>query len=412
MLIIADDLTGANDTAIQFAECGFPSLVLTRYSGTYSREKLEKYQVLSVNTDSRMLSPEEAYARVRSLMSGLKPLFPENQFYKKVDSVLRGNPSSELAAMLDELDIPLAIAAPSYPSNKSILEKGMLISGSRRVDALSCFTEQMERPAEGIGLGTVRKGGEYLKKHIEDRHALGIQVFVCDAVTDDDLRAVYEASRLFRRPLVLCGSAGLARQIAENSPSPAVPVRSGPQPAADGPSLLVMAGTRQNETVAQLRFASEKYGVPVIEFPVDQILNGKEAAAIEKTLDKIREQLKAKHRMCLIGVDSMFKSGIPQGMVDGEAENGQRIARALGLLAREILGFHPFPVLLSTGGDTSLGICESFQALGIEPIEEICPGIPLGRMIGGLFAGQYIITKSGRFGDEKAILTIMERLGL
>ena len=63
LLIIADDLTGANDTGVQFAKQGIRVIVSIRHE-----QRLQTWaddcQVLVVNTESRHVLPEEAYRRV------------------------------------------------------------------------------------------------------------------------------------------------------------------------------------------------------------------------------------------------------------------------------------------------------------------------------------------------------------
>jgi uncharacterized protein YgbK (DUF1537 family) len=96
-----------------------------------------------------------------------------------------------------------------------------------------------------------------------------------------------------------------------------------------------------------------------------------------------------------------------------EAETiGNAIAKALGILTRKLLDTFGFSVLICTGGDTSLGVCSSLGITGIQPVSEICPGIPLGKIIGGPHEGRYIITKSGRFGNNSSLLEITQYLGI
>ena len=80
--VIADALTGAGDTALQFTEAGWTSELLL-HTGTSTAE------VVAVTTDSRALDPAEAAQRVRDataevLGAGVPRL------YKKIDSTVRG----------------------------------------------------------------------------------------------------------------------------------------------------------------------------------------------------------------------------------------------------------------------------------------------------------------------------------
>ncbi len=88
ILVLADDLTGALETAAKFAEHGFPVKLIT--------SPLESYPsgVVVAATESRHLSPELAAAQVAKFTAGSPALV-----YKKTDSALRGNIAAELGAL-------------------------------------------------------------------------------------------------------------------------------------------------------------------------------------------------------------------------------------------------------------------------------------------------------------------------
>ena len=71
LLIIADDFTGALDTGIQFTKMGVRAKIITDYQYDFQDLK-EEYRLLVVNTDTRPLSPEEAYQRVFHLASNAR----------------------------------------------------------------------------------------------------------------------------------------------------------------------------------------------------------------------------------------------------------------------------------------------------------------------------------------------------
>lgn len=67
LLIIADDLTGANDTGVQFAKKGISTLVLVEIPRTI-REINSDCQVLVINTESRHIDKTEAAERSETLI--------------------------------------------------------------------------------------------------------------------------------------------------------------------------------------------------------------------------------------------------------------------------------------------------------------------------------------------------------
>jgi uncharacterized protein YgbK (DUF1537 family) len=330
-----------------------------------------------------------------------------------MDSVLRGNPAAELEALMDEEGSEIAIVAPSFPANRSTVVHGILNSGAATMDAVQVFAQGMKRRVESLPLETVREGPDAVSKHILVRKNAGTAVFVIDALEDSDLEIINTTAASLRGRTVLAGAAGFAKQIARRFGTagegrPAIPgVQSFDLDGRRGP-LLVVAGTRQGETAAQVTALSQVATAPIITFKVDMVEQGHSRIGVEQAYAEAAEWLAPGNErdVCIIAVDSMFKKSISTGTVTRGISHGEEIAAALGALTARLLGGFNFSVLFATGGDTSLAICKSLGAVGIDLVREICPGIPLGRIIGGPRNGQYIITKSGRFGNSGSLLEI------
>ena len=139
LAIIADDLTGACDTACQFALYGFQPIVVSCLEPNLSTfwrkgfqdgvsapahageraERCAYHQdsesaLLVVNTDSRKADGRSAARTVaeiaRTLRRGRWLLF-----YKKMDSTLKGNWAPELAAVVTVAQPDLTVIAPAFP---------------------------------------------------------------------------------------------------------------------------------------------------------------------------------------------------------------------------------------------------------------------------------------------------------
>jgi uncharacterized protein YgbK (DUF1537 family) len=424
-IILADDLTGANDTAIQFVKQGLSALVITHMRSS-EPVVFNGYDVIAINSDSRGMSAEDAYQTVRETMGRLDAVRNGYFIYKKIDSVLRGNPGKELAAVMDEMDLSLAVVAPSFPANRSVLEHGILSSGGESggksdVDTVKVFAAGTGRKVENIPLEEIRRGSKSAAEYIRSRHAEGTQVFVTDAVTDEDLEIIYRTSSLLKEPHVVAGAAALAGQFAKDPGREKINAHTewveGFKSAAQNCApVLVIAGTRQGETTAQITTLSKAMSTPIIRFKVALVDEGKSGAAVDAALNEAAGQMKGNPGLCIVAVESMFRSEVPAGNVDRnyaeDDDTGCAISEALGLLTEKLLNRFQFPALVSTGGDTSLGICQRLGTRGIEPIAEICPGIPVGKIAGGDHEGKFIITKSGRFGDKNSLVEIMHYLGV
>lgn len=63
VLVVADDMTGANDTGALFSKNGFPAATVLRPE--ISRRLREEKMVLCISTDTRAAEPEHAREVVR-----------------------------------------------------------------------------------------------------------------------------------------------------------------------------------------------------------------------------------------------------------------------------------------------------------------------------------------------------------
>src|SRR5262245_29721087 len=124
--IIADDLTGACDTALQFATAGYRS-ALAIDARSLGRAAIE---ALAIDTRSRASAPGEAYVQVAQTLRCVRAAGID-AVYKKVDSTLRGNVGSELQALLDERRAEVILLAPAFPAQGRAVLNGELLVGGR-----------------------------------------------------------------------------------------------------------------------------------------------------------------------------------------------------------------------------------------------------------------------------------------
>ena len=99
--IIADDLTGANDTALQFHLRGANTKILLD-SGYVPVDK-ENVEVWALSTESRNCDGNEAVLRLEKAVKSFVDNFSFDYYYKKIDSTLRGNIAAETLTMMESL---------------------------------------------------------------------------------------------------------------------------------------------------------------------------------------------------------------------------------------------------------------------------------------------------------------------
>src|SRR5262249_51939907 len=111
ILVIADDLTGANDAGVQFAAAGIRSLV---FANDHLAKLPENYPAVVINTESRHIPASQAAERVRKIgLMGMRA--GVRCFYKKTDSTLRGNIGAELEALLSAAGVAGIPFVPALP---------------------------------------------------------------------------------------------------------------------------------------------------------------------------------------------------------------------------------------------------------------------------------------------------------
>ncbi len=107
--VIADDLTGAAELGAVGLRHGLNAEVII--NGKPGAEA----DLVCIDTDSRSKSPVEAAQRVTAAVKLLQKAGAE-WIYKKVDSILRGQVTTEIEAMMKQLGVERALLVPANPS--------------------------------------------------------------------------------------------------------------------------------------------------------------------------------------------------------------------------------------------------------------------------------------------------------
>jgi D-threonate/D-erythronate kinase len=175
-LLIADDLTGACDAAVQFAMRG----LRVRVSMNPGAE-VEQTDVLAVSTESR----DTGLGSFRQTLDGLEGINPRIVF-KKIDSTLRGSVGPEVAVTMAVFGCDLAIVNPACPAMGRLVEGGYL----RVAGELGFVPRELAACFRG------------------DRFQLR------DATCDADLDAIVSEGQGSQVRVLWAGSAGLAAALA------------------------------------------------------------------------------------------------------------------------------------------------------------------------------------------------------
>ncbi len=356
LFLIADDLTGALDTAAQFARPDRPIDV---------RWDIPDAPVsgdLVLSTGTREVDTETARAAVIARLTAMGDQVPQRPFLK-LDSLLRGNPVTELLAAIDQLKPEATIIAPAFPGQGRVTRGGRqyVIAGETITPVATDLATQLRLLGTGV---TLCKPGEPIPA--------GVSLF--DAETDEDLAAIAASARALTGRVLWCGSAGLAKALAGNR-GPMPPLSILPRP------ILGLFGTDHPVTRAQIE---------ATDYVLAAALYDPDLAGL------VRNRLRAR------GV-ALVRPDLPEGLPRDEA--AQEIADLLDDLAARL---DPPATLLVSGGETLQSLCRSLNADKLVVTGEVLPGIPVSRIAGGRFDGVTVVSKSGAFGAPDLFLRLLE----
>lgn len=405
--ILADDLTGASDTGIQYKNAGYETLVKVYNDDNLDSDK--KYEVVAVNLDTRSMSEKDAYKKTAEYIKNLKD-FKFKYIYKKVDSLMRGNPAIELEATMNELQAEIAIVAPSFPENDRILEHGILrLLDGRSVDVTKLFQDKMTRKVKNIDINIIQEGPSKIKDEIYKYYEQGYGVFVMDVLEDCDLENIKIACDDIDLKKIYCGSAGLAKHLSLTSNKKIEKTRI----KRNHVPILLIVGTRSEKTRIQVErlVADEKN--ELIEIDTNEIITNNSVIVKEEVVKRAKDQLANGEDLIILAVSGLFEEYLMSlNISKEEAKDSLIIAEALGEISREILEESKIKTIISTGGDTSLQVCRYLNAKGIQLYEEVLPGVPLGKIIldENLNLNLNIVTKSGSFGEDDTLIKIISYL--
>jgi len=443
IVIVADDLTGAADCGVACSEAGLSTVVALSDA---ARAKDLDAEAIAFDADTRHQSLERAATAtalaVRQLCAG-----GVRMLYKKVDSTLRGNFALEIAAARNSSAglllnhrtgktvapaLPLAIVAPAFPGAGRTTRDGRMFirevalekteiwrnEGIQGMADVPALLEKAGLRAASIGLETIRSGVDPLAAVLA-KHAWGTrEAVVCDAETEDDLRAVAHAAAQLDQPAFFAGSAGLARHLPyafgiAKYPKPAarpssisppdnllfavnadLPIDHGPN--SNGAQLLFVVGSMSQISREQVRRLANKSAVRIFAVSPATLRTGPESDLWRDTRCSIQEAINLGHD---VGVTLGLGHGID---LSESVQLSSSLARLLLPLVSRFAG------LFCTGGDTARALLDAAGVAAIRLVGEIEPGIPLGTAESrGHLA---IVTKAGAFGTPDTLVQCRDAL--
>jgi len=384
LVILADDLTGAADSAARCADAGMAAIIAVQIP----KAPLQ-CDALACTSDSRHLPPALAAQRVRAVLDDVASQ-RDCVWYKKIDSTGRGNLGSEIDVMLEVLGRPYAIVCPAFPAQRRGLRHGFLVqtpTPAPPVHLPSLLTQQSRHPVVSLDLDEVRVGAAHLRRQVRAATRGGRGRFVViDALTDDDLATIVSAAMELLPDVLLCGSAGLVGALAARL-APAVRSDAHAVPPADSrmdqPALIIV-GSGSNAAHRQIAYLRRQSNITTVEVGATTV----------------REWTG----------DILFHLPTPAAhlkLADATARSFARELACTGLATLQRLQ----PVLLVlVGGDTAMAVLERLGITHLTVVRELLPGMPLTHGIDRTGHKRWVIVKAGNHGDERTLVTLLQQV--
>jgi D-threonate/D-erythronate kinase len=411
ILIIADDLTGAADTAVQFRQAGFSAIVLAPPPNHHS--VWPRAQVVSLSLNTRDASTTMVRRIWERQTPTIRALAQEALVYHKIDSTLRGHPALEVRLLLDCLGASTAIIAPAFPKLGRYTIDGVYRVGDlplaeteysrprRRSRPTSHLPELLAadddiRPSH-LPWQVIEGGVESVARWLRERVAEPCRLITADAADESHLDILAQAVLPLAGRVLLVGSAGWAERLAMAckglmSDAPVVP------------GALGIVGSLSAIATRQVHVASQA-GMTVVPSP---------SAAAHARPGEVAHDWQSIVHMLAAGRSVVLWTN-PGDRRTASHSAGARVLRAVAEIVRQLLCTTPVSGLMLVGGDTAQTVFRALHASGLVLIGEVAAGVPYGRLLDGPFAGLPTATKAGGFGTDTAVeecLQFLQRGGI
>jgi len=361
--LIADDLTGASDTAVQFARRGWTALLTLDDAGATYEHTTRGPSLLAITTDSRALDNARAEKLTADAMRQVMDA-GVSRVYLKIDSTMRGSVPGQIAGALAAWRTrhpdAVAVVCPAYPRMGRTVASNQLLVDDAPVHESSIGRDPVT-PVTTSDLARLVPGSRHITP--EQLVVNVAPIVTVDARSDEDLATLAAAICAVGPSAIPVVSAGLAEAIAASTGRVQLQ-RDRPSPTrnAASPRMLIQ--------VTSLNPVSRE-----------------QAARLSKAFPDVVVLLAPAERV-------------------GNASVAERLAATFA----DRVAQEPWDVLGLIGGDGARAALRRLGASGIRIVDSVLEGIPLGVVVGGRADGMTIFTKAGGFGAADALVRVVERL--
>jgi D-threonate/D-erythronate kinase len=423
IFIIADDLTGANDTGIQFAKNGYKTRVLILDDGLKNIGFENKHDVLVIDTETREVEEDIARSKLIRILKEIK-VTEEDIVYKKIDSTLRGNVGAEIEEIIKIFNKQFCILSPSFPSLERVTVGGNLIVQGKPLGR-SAYTDNRFNIAESyipsilkkqtglsierIDLNEVRRGQYNIVRLIDNLVKEKKKIIVIDSSNENHLRDIALSGIRFGDKVLFSGSGGLANYLVGNfnkKKESDIDIRNNKEP------ILIVGGSKNPLMLDQINYIINHMKFAKLKIDIKQIFY-QEKKILDDYVNKCLEIIMNKDNL-IIYIDAVYnkKELIDEKLIHeyklSYFELGNKIKEFFGKLAARVVRESKIKNLVLTGGDIAVSVCRQLNISELELIGELLPGIPLSS-VHFKDINLNLITKAGGFGKKETLFELINK---
>ena len=416
-IILADDLTGANDTALQYFKNNLRSRIVIDCSKDFT--DADDVDVWAISTESRNIPKEESVDRIVWVVNRAKEHIGVDNYYKKIDSTLRGNVGVEVVTLMEMLSFDAVVIAPAYiEENRTTIGSYQLLNGIP-IERTQCaldpkapiyesyipdiiakdLNEKYVELIDKIDFKTVTKGAGPVMAKLNELIQKGKKIIIIDAISNTDLEQIALAINKSNYNILPVGSAGLANAFNKEHN---IEEREKEFTVAKLPRLIVSgSATKMSETQVQ-KLREERKNTFFVDLKAKNIFEEIDENMVNSIVQNLNSNVDVVVHCFEIKKDDEETDNLLIDAGIAKQDFASKITDFLGNLVGEINSKSDF-ILILLGGETSYKCLDKINSTYLEIMDAIMPSIPLCKDKNN----KIIVTKSGNFGTTNTLVEIL-----
>lgn len=417
ILVIADDLTGANGTAAAFTNAGMRTIT-TKVDQL--AEVPSGFDVVVASTNARHVAPDLAACIVQQ---AIRRAWPAKLVCNRIDTTMRGNIGATTEATRQAVAAcsgkrTVSVVAPAWPSAGRVTVDGhQLLHGHRlemtevardvrtpvtRSDIDGIIALQAEVKTASVPLSVITREDNTVRDVIADHLRAGATTLIIDALTEGHLtmamRGCVDAARLLDEDIQWVtsdpgpGSVAMAEALGLTSTAPRPPV-------------VVLSGSASALTRSQLTRLQSERDAWLVKAPT--LVDGAtpDVTAAAKMLGQLIDDALPGQ---VVGLATAFTAADVNPLPPGV--EGEDLCANLAAALRVALDGRTIGGLYVTGGDVTAAVFDHLETQGFAIRSELEPLCVAGSLVGGPQAGLQVVTKGGLVGDGASLIRAVDHL--